>query len=139
MTTRPRIECLLPLVDYDRRCLGPLTVVILISLGIVMMATGCATSALPPPVTISYRDSLLGLGKVVILTNNSSHHLYNVRVIGRNFEERSSASVRAAEHLAPGAIIEVGWMEFESWVPLSGETIEVYADDYLTPRISTIP
>lgn len=73
------------------------------------------------------------------ITNNSSHHLYNVRVVGRNFKELSSASVRAAAHLRPGATVEVGWMEFESWTPIPGETMEVYADNYLTPHISIIP
>jgi hypothetical protein len=101
--------------------------------------TGCGTSALPTPVTISYRPSLVGIGQVVVITNNSNHHLYNVKVVGRNFEQVSSASVKASDHLAPGATVEVGWMEFESWVPQPGESIEVYADDFLTPKVSVIP
>jgi hypothetical protein len=100
---------------------------------------GCGTSALPPPVTVTYRPSLVGIGLVVQISNDSGHHLYNVRVVGRNFEEVASASVKAADHLGPGEVIEVGWMEFESWVPVPGETIEVYADNYLTPKLSVVP
>lgn len=100
---------------------------------------GYGTSALPPPVTISYRPSLVGIGQVVQISNQSSHHLYNVRVVGRNFEQMASGSVKATDHLPPGGFVEVGWMEFESWTPSAGETIEVYADNYMAPKLSVIP
>jgi|TARA_B110000263_G_scaffold185136_1_gene162713 hypothetical protein len=100
---------------------------------------GCGKSALPPPVSITFRHSLIDIGEVVIITNNSNHHLYNVRVVGRNFDEISSASVQASEHLSPGDSIEVGWLEFEAWVPRPGETIEVYCDNYLTPKTAFVP
>jgi hypothetical protein len=104
-----------------------------------LVITSCGKSALPPPVTVSYRDSLVGMGKVMQITNRSGHHLYNVRVIGRNFDQVSSASVRATDHLAPGDTVEVGWLEFGNWTPTPGETMEVYADDYFSPHISVIP
>ena len=108
-------------------------------LATLLISPGCGTSALPPPVAVSYRSSLFGVGQVVIITNNSSHHLYNVKVVGRNFNEVSSASVKATDHLSPGSSVEVGWLEFERWVPQPGETIEVYADNYVSPKISVIP
>lgn len=101
--------------------------------------SGCGTTVLPPPVTISYRPSLIGQGQVVVLSNNSNHHLYNVKVVGRSFKDGSSASVKASDHLSPGSWVQVGWLEFESWTPRPGESIEVYADNYATPRISIIP
>jgi hypothetical protein len=100
---------------------------------------GCATSAMPPPVKIEFRDSLIGLGKVVQITNDSDHHLYNVKVLGRNLKQMSSGSVRATDHLSPHSTVEVGWMEFENWVPRSGETIEVRFDDYALPRVAIVP
>jgi acyl-CoA-binding protein len=104
------------------------------------MITSCDKSVLPPPVRVKYRDSLFDSGgKVMQITNKSSHHLYNVRVVGRNFKKFTSASVKATDHLRPGATVEVGWFEFEDWTPISGETMEVYADNYLTPHISVIP
>ena len=118
----------------------------LVSLPVVAIVTfmspafvGCGTSVLPPPVTITYRPSLVGIGQVVQISNKSGHHLYNVRVVGRNFEQVSSASVKASDHLGPGESVEVGWMEFGAWVPAPGETIEVYADNYVTPKLSVIP
>ena len=106
---------------------------------LIPVLSGCGTSALPPPVTVSYRPSLVGIGQVVVITNHSGHHLYNVSVVGRNFKQVSSASVKATDHLSPGSSVEVGWLEFERWVPQPGETIEVYADNYATPKISIIP
>ena len=106
---------------------------------LILFVSGCDKSALPPPVAVTYRDSLLGIGKVIQITNNSSHHLYNVRVVGRNYEEASSASVKATDHLRPHDSVEVGWLEFEAWRPLPGESVEVYCDDYATPFLSIIP
>ena len=75
---------------------------------LTLFVSGCGKSALPPPVTVTYRDSLVGVGKVIQITNNSSHHLYNVRVVGRNYQEVSSASVKATDHLRPHETVEVG-------------------------------
>jgi|GEM_PF-2209601 hypothetical protein len=107
--------------------------------GIALMVSGCGNSVFPPPVDVSYRSSLFGIGKVVVITNTSGHHLYNVKVIGRNFKQVSSASVKATDHLAPGGVVEVGFLTFGSWTPRPGETIEVYADNYALPKPSIIP
>ena len=104
-----------------------------------LLVSGCGTSVRPTPVTVTYRPSFLGIGQVVIISNTSSHHLYNVKVVGRNFNQVSSASVKATDHLGPGSSVEVGWLQFEGWVPEPGETIEVYSDNYLTPNISVVP
>src|SRR6056297_992167 len=105
---------------------------------IILPQTGCGKSVLPPPVDVGYRESLVGLGTVIQITNNSAHHLYNVRVVGRNYESFTSASVKVTEHLTPGETIEVGWLEFGSWVPVAGESIEVYCDEYVVPKASWI-
>jgi hypothetical protein len=62
---------------------------------LILFVSGCGKSAPPPPVKVTYRDSLVGVGKVIQIANTSSHHLYNGRVVGRNYYEGSSASVRA--------------------------------------------
>jgi hypothetical protein len=112
----------------------------LVCLVAVLCATplACKSTVLPPSVTVSFRNSVIGRGKVIQLTNSSNHHLYNVSVICRGVNG-SSASVKATDHLAPGEMKEVGWMEFGSWTPVSGETIEVHADNYGLPVTATIP
>lgn len=112
---------------------------------VALAGLGCdeqGNSFLPrpaPPVTVTYRDSAVGIGRVIQITNNSGHHLYDVKVVGRNMTQNSSASVRATEHLRPGTTVEVGWMEFEAWTPVPGETIEIYCEDYAVPYLSVIP
>jgi len=100
---------------------------------------GSALPDLMPPVEITYRPSMVGIGIVIQVNNKSSHHLYNVTVVGRNFESNSSGSVKVTEHLQPWTAVEVGWMEFGCWVPVTGETVEVYCDGYPVPKPSIIP
>lgn len=121
----------------SRRC--SLSCLALLSL-ILVAFQGCGSSPLPPPITISIRNSILDeSSKVIRITNDSQHHLYNISVVGRNFKDVSSASVRASNELRPGATVEVGWLEFGNWIPRSGESVEVYADNYGLPKIHLIP
>jgi hypothetical protein len=52
---------------------------------LVLAGMGCdpdGNTFLPrpaPPLTVTYRDSALGIGKVIQITNNSAHHLYDVK------------------------------------------------------------
>jgi hypothetical protein len=116
-------------------CIGCLVVVV----AILAIAGWLVPGYLSPPVQITYRESLVGIGMVVRIENTSSHHLYNVKVVGRNFKEIQSASVMASRHLRPHTTVEVGWLEFEGWVPRPGESIEVYCDDYWFPSVSLVP
>ena len=116
--------------------------VLLLLVFIAWMVFGRGSSLFPrpmPPVTVTYRDSLVGAGIVIQIRNDSLHHLYNVKVVGRNLKQQSSASVKATDHLSPEESVEVGWLEFTRWVPRPGETIEVYCDDYPLPFVSVIP
>jgi hypothetical protein len=119
---------------YLKRCF----LTLILAFGCVS-CLGCKQSALPPPLNVTFRASILGQGQVAVVKNNSSHHLYNVKVVGRNLKNAKSASVRLTDHLSPGATTEVGWLEFERWIPEPGETLEFYADDYLVPKIVVIP
>jgi hypothetical protein len=110
-----------------------------IVIGLALLALFTKTTPLPPPVGVTYRQSLVGMGMVVQITNKSSYHLYKVTVVGRNIKQVSSASVKATDHLSPGGSVEVGWLEFGNWVPEPGETIEVYCDNYATPAVSVVP
>lgn len=83
-----------------------------------LLVRGCGSSALPPPVKVSIRDSIFSdRGKVVQITNDSNHHLYNVMVSGRSISDVRGASVKAADVLKPNDTIEVGWMQFKTWAP----------------------
>lgn len=123
----------------------PHTAVLVTATLFLITGSGCnenGQTVLPrpaPPVTITYRDSLVGIGKVIQIKNTSADHLYKVKVVGRNFQQNSSGSVKATDDLAPGDVAEVGWMEFGAWTPQPGETVEVYSEGYLVPAVSYIP
>jgi hypothetical protein len=108
-------------------------------LALIAALSGCGTSAFPPPVKIDFRDSWVGNGKVIKITNTSTNHLYNVKVVIRNLKQGSIASVRAAEHLSPDSTVEVGWLELERWRPDPGEIVEVRCDEYALPKTAEIP
>ena len=77
------------------------------------------------PVVVSYRDSVVGIGKVARFSNQSPNRLtITVTFENKAKNQRKSGSL----DLAPNAVAEVGWLE--GWVLESGETIEVSHPDY---------
>jgi hypothetical protein len=81
------------------------------------------------PVGVSVRYSLVGIGNVVVVRNNSEKVLQEVGVFGRNSGHNQSASYRIGT-MRPGEVREVGWTEW-SWRVDPNETITVVANDYL--------
>ncbi len=115
-----------------------LTVALILACAVSLLA-GCSKSPKPPPVDIAVRKSIVGVGRVIQIRNRSAHHLYNVKVVLRDLEKLTSGSVRATSHLRPYTAVEVGWLQFQGWVPQRGQTIEVYCDDHLLPKIAVVP
>jgi hypothetical protein len=81
------------------------------------------------PVSVSLRDSLVGIGNVVQVRNTSDKTLTGVVVTGRNPGKNQSTTYKIG-NLGPGQLAEVGWMEW-SWTVARGETITVTANNYL--------
>lgn len=92
------------------RSTANLVVLLIALIGII---PGCGTSALPPPLSVSYRPSLVGIVQVVVITYNSIHYIYNVKVVGRNFQQVSSVSVKATDNLTPGSSVQVVGLNLE--------------------------
>ncbi len=83
--------------------------------------------SLPPlPITLTYRDSILGKGYVLILSNQSSHYL-QVNAIFHNptFDQTSSFIIDIPAH----GSTEFGWRE--GWTFSHGETIKIEHAEYL--------
>ncbi len=78
-----------------------------------------------PPLSIVTRDSFVGAGKVLIITNTSDDYLHACTIKieapnGQVFGPKVFATT-----LEPHAGIEVGWMELEGWVVEPGERVTV--------------
>jgi hypothetical protein len=117
---------------------GCLVILGVISLVLIVLFLFFNKSPIPPNIQVGFRDSLLGRGKVVILTNRSGDHYYDVRVSVRTSNGRS-ASVIANRDLAPLGSCEVGWLELGNWVVEPGETVFVSTDSNPIPVVSNVP
>ena len=73
-----------------------------------------------PPVTVHHRDSILDMGKVIIVTNNSDKYLHGVKVrVSAGDQEKTCLILTIAPHDS----VEVGWMQLDEWkIPEGSET-----------------
>lgn len=87
-----------------------------------------ACEQLQPPVSVGQRDSAVGQGKVILITNTSDAPLQEVRVRveGADGEAREhfEASLGAKEAL------QVGWLKLDGWPIPEGAKVSVTADGY---------
>ncbi len=91
---------------------------------------------LSPPFGVSFRNSYIGAGVVMNVSNHSDKNLYGVRVhiAGKNGR---STDANIATVLKPGEEKEVGWLELDRWKLEVGEDISVYADSYPAPFMTS--
>src|SRR5262249_12044419 len=81
------------------------------------------------PVSVTVRNSRVGIGNVVQVQNTSDKGLTGVVVTGRNAGLNQVISYKIGS-LGPGQVAEVGWMEWR-WTVAPSETITVTANEYL--------
>ncbi len=97
---------------------------------------GRVAGPLSPPLGVSYRDSYIGHGIVMDISNHSDKTLYGVRVHITSSDGHST-DANVANALKPGEEKEVGWMELNNWKLEMGEDISIYADGYPAPFITS--
>jgi hypothetical protein len=81
----------------------------------------------PIPVNVSFRDSLVGQGRVLVLSNGCPRYL-TVRLAVQN-PTLGSNGVFAVD-VAGGSVVEFGWRE--GWRFASGDQVRVEHADYRT-------
>lgn len=121
--------------ESDRGCGYLLGIVVLV---LVVLYLFFNKSPIPPNIQVDFRGSLIGAGKVMMLSNRSGDHYYNVRVKIRG-SKGDSASVIADSDLAPSETSEVGWLQFGNWVVEPGETVYISTDSNPIPLIKNVP
>ena len=94
---------------------------------LIVIVSGCDHSKPPMPVSVTYRNSSVGVGYVVQFHNTSKKYL-GVRAVFRN--PTMNQSTERQFTLDPFGMQEFGWLE--NWEFVSGETITVIEDDYQT-------
>ena len=95
-------------------------------LPLLLLLTGC--DKLEPPVEVSMRESLVGQGIVLQVTNTSDAVVHELRV----HIESPSGEVREYFHpaLAAKESVNVGWLKLEGWPIPAGSKATVKAKGF---------
>lgn len=93
---------------------------------LALLLYGCQLS---PPVSISERESLVGQGQVIRITNTSDRVLREVRVRITG-PDGGEAHEHFEPRLDPGAELEVGWLKLDGWPVPKGAGVAVSAKGY---------
>ena len=100
------------------------------------LSAGCEKFGRRPPVTITFRESLLDSTRVVQVTNRSGSETLVMKLEVWNDEQNEYSSY--VFKFRPGNTYEIGRMEM-NWVFVTGERIKLSADGYSSPCKCTVP
>lgn len=99
------------------------------TLTLSLLFSGCAN---PPPLSVVQRDSLVGEGKVLIITNVTNEFLHDCTIKIQADNGNEFGPVVFAATIKPHDSVEVGWMELGDWIIEPGEKVTISARDYGT-------
>ncbi len=92
---------------------------------IVLTLTACA---LKPPVSIGKKESAVGQGIVVSITNTSDEHLHDVIL---SIESPAGETKRfTMATLGPHESVNVGWLKLDGWPIPTGSEVSVTCKGY---------
>ncbi len=91
-----------------------------IAIGLALILTACA---LEPPISISKKESVVGQGLVVSVTNTSDEHLHDVIVDIKSPAGESRQFTMPT--LNPHESVNVGWLKLDGWPIPEGSDVSV--------------
>lgn len=94
----------------------------------LMVFVGCA---LKPPVTVERRDSAMGQGIVVEITNTSDQFLHEVVV--RIESPQGEKKMWSTATISPHDTISVGWLKLDGWPIPEGSKVSVESKGFVMP------
>ena len=106
----------------------------LIAIAVVLfVVAGCSTSDWVP-LSVVKRDSAVGGGKVLIITNTSDSPLHENVIEIHAPNGKKFGPLCYSVTLGPHETIEIGWAELNGWMIEKGETVYLSSKGYLTKR-----
>ena len=94
----------------------------------VCLALAVGACALEPPVSIGKKESMVGQGLVITVTNTSDEHLHDVIVdIASPAGETRQFTLPT---LDPHESVNVGWLKLDGWPIPEGSEVSVSAKGY---------
>ena len=96
---------------------------------LAVVLLGLTACALEPPVTVSQRDSVVGQGIVIGVTNTSDDYLHEVvvEITSPAGETRQFAMAT----LNPHESVNVGWLKLDGWPIPEGSEVSVSAKGFM--------
>lgn len=109
---------------------------VILALALLAGTAGCRRLQ-APPVELSFRDSLVGAGKIIQVANTSNEALagLEVKISTPSGESRTFT----LDELAAYQEIEIGWKKLGGWQVPPGAEIEIRADGHLMPFKGRLP
>jgi len=107
--------------------------VLLLSLA---LAVGCSGALEAPPVDIAYRDSLVGIGKIVRITNKAETALtaIEIRIENPNGDVKNYST----PSLAAGETLELGWKKLDGFQVELGSQVSLRAAGFVLPSLAEL-
>lgn len=97
-----------------------------VTLVAALLAAGCLIN---PPISIGQRESIVGQGKVIAITNTSDKFLHEVLVTIESPDGEVKTFSTAT--LEPHESLSVGWLKLEGWPIPDGAEVSVGCKGYL--------
>ena len=103
----------------------------------VLAAAACSKVIEPPPIEVTFRESLLAAGKIVQIKNTSNEPLAEIEVTltAPGGDERRFLQ----ESLDGYDGFEVGWKKLGGWEIPAGTEVKVRVEGYLRSTVRSIP
>jgi hypothetical protein len=98
--------------------------------------TACSGALEGPPVDIVYRDSLVGIGKIVRITNTSDTTLVNLDIRLEN--PNGDVKNHTVPSLAAGETLELGWKKLDGFQIAVGAEVSVRAKGFGLPALAEL-
>ncbi len=95
---------------------------------LVLVITACV---LEPPVSIGKKESVVGQGMVITITNTSAEHLHEVIV--DIVSPAGEAKQFSMPTLSPHESVNVGWLKLDGWPIPEGSEVSVSCKGYVMP------
>ena len=92
------------------------------------LALVLAACALKPPISIGKKESAVGQGIVISLTNTSDEHLHDLIVSITSPAGENKQYVQTT--LSPHESVNVGWLKLDGWPIPVGSEVSVTAKGY---------
>ena len=102
-----------------------------VSLACVGLALALGACAKEPPISVGKKESLVGQGLVLTITNTSDDFLHEVRV--RIVSPAGETKELTMPTLSPHESVNVGWLKLDGWPIPDGSEVTVSAKGFGRP------